>query len=286
VKQSQIDALNLTSWRVAGCGAEPVRADTLCAFADRFASAGFQASSLLPSYGLAEHVVAVTLARTGLQVDAIDGSRLVGDSRAVAPINGSASSAVRVVSCGRALPNHEVRIVDDCDRPLPERSIGHIVARGPSVMQGYFDQPAATVEALRNGWLHTGDLGYIAGGDLFVCGRTKDLIIRQGRKYHPPDLEAAIIGLRELPLAGVVVFGITRIDETDEVVAVLETRASGRCSDLEDRVRRRVRETAGLELDRVLVAPPGTIPRTTSGKVRRGETRARLQAGTLLEGQL
>jgi fatty-acyl-CoA synthase len=280
VKPSQIDALDLSSWRVAGCGAEPIRPDTLRAFAERFARAGFRASSFVASYGLAEHSLAVAFARDGIQEDVVDAQRLVHQSIAVPSANGSAR-VIRLVGCGRAFPDHEIKIVDDEGRTLPERHLGSIVARGPSVMQGYFDDPAATAEALRGGWLHTGDLGYLADGQLFVCGRTKDLIIRQGRKYHPPDLEAAIADLPGVRSSGVVVFGISRIDEPDEVVAVLEARASIASDDVVEQARRRVRETAGLELDRVVVTPPGTIPRTTSGKVRRAETRDRFLAGTL-----
>jgi fatty-acyl-CoA synthase len=287
VKPAQIDALDLSCWRVAGCGAEPVRPDTLQAFAERFARAGFRATSLTPSYGLAEHALAVTLSRGGLTVDAIDATRLVGESRAVPvaqPGDSAASAApvVRVVGCGRGFPGHTVQVVDDQNRPLPDRHVGQIVARGPSVMAGYFENPAATAEALKDGWLQTGDLGYLADGELFVCGRTRDLIIRQGRKYHPPDLESVIAEVRGIPISGVVVFGISHVADADEVVAVLEARARALAHDIEDSVRRRVRETAGLELDRVVIAPPGTIPRTTSGKVRRAETRVRLQAGTLL----
>ena len=191
VKPSQIDALDLSSWRLAGCGAEPIRPDTLHAFAERFARAGFRASSFVASYGLAEHSLAVALAPDGVKVDSVDAQRLVRQSIAVPPVEGS-TQVVRLVGCGSAFPDHELRIVDDEGRPLPERHVGSIIARGPSVMQGYFEDPAATAEALRDGWLHTGDLGYMADGQLFVCGRTKDLIIRQGRKYHPPDLESAI----------------------------------------------------------------------------------------------
>ena len=174
--------------------------------------------------------------------------------------------------------------MDDEGVAVPDRHVGHIVARGPSVMRGYFENPAATEETLRDGWLDTGDLGYMANGSLFVCGRTKDVIIRQGRKYHPPDLESAIADVDGIRPSGVVVFGVNRVDQADEVVAVLEARASLAPGDVVDSVRRRIRETCGLELDRVVVTPPGTIPRTTSGKVRRAETRARLEAGTLLTG--
>ena len=280
VKPSQIDALDLSSWRLAGCGAEPIRPDTLRAFAERFARAGFRASSFVASYGLAEHSLAVAFGRDGIHEDAVDAQQLVHHSIAVPSANGS-TRVVRLVGCGHALPGHELKIVDDEGRMLPERHLGSILARGPSVMQGYFEDPVATAVALRDGWLHTGDLGYLADGQLFVCGRTKDLIIRQGRKYHPPDLESAIADLPGVRSSGVVVFGISRIDEPDEVVAVLEARASIASDGVVEQARRRVRETAGLELDRVVVTPPGTIPRTTSGKVRRAETRDRYLAGTL-----
>jgi fatty-acyl-CoA synthase len=283
VKPSQIGALDLSSWRVAGCGAEPVRADTLRAFGERFAQAGFNAASFVPSYGLAEHSLAVTFCHHGLKVDSIDAGRLVRESRAV-PMADRRSPAVRLVCCGQPFPGHEVRIVGEDGRSLPDRYVGRIVVRGPSVMAGYFEDPLATADALRGGWLHTGDLGYLAEGELFVCGRSKDLIIRHGRKYYPPDLESAIAELRGIRPAGVVVFGINRPDEADEVVAVLEARASMTREDIIEHVRRCVRETAGLEIDRVIITPPGTIPLTTSGKVRRAETRARFEAGTLLTG--
>jgi fatty-acyl-CoA synthase len=280
VKTAQLETLDLSRWRVAGCGAEPIRPDTLRQFADYFRPAGFDVRSFLPSYGLAEHALAVTFAHGGLHVDVVDAERLVRDSRAVPVVNGSAS--VRVVRCGRPFPGHEIRIVDDNFHALPERQVGAIVARGPSVMQGYFEQPEATAEALRDGWLFTGDLGYLADGALYVCGRTKDLIIRQGRKYHPPDIESSLADLQGVALSGVVVFAVNHVEHADEIVAVLETRAGGRSDEIEQAVRRRIRETSGLEIDRVVLTPPGTIPRTTSGKVRRAETRNRLEAGTLV----
>ena len=280
LKSSQVESLDLSRWRVAGCGAEPIRPDTLQQFADYFAPAGFRSSSFLPSYGLAEHSLAVTFAHGGLHVDVVDAERLVRDSRAVPVVNGS--PAVRVVRCGRGFPGHALRIVDENFNDLPERHVGQIIASGPSVMQGYYEQPEATAATLRDGWLLTGDLGYMADGSLYVCGRTKDLIIRQGRKYYPPDIESSLADLQGVALSGVVVFAVNHVEEPDQVVAVLETRAGGRAEEIEEAVRRRIRETAGLEIDRVVLTPPGTIPRTTSGKVRRSETRDRLEAGTLV----
>ena len=282
VKSSQVATLDLSKWRVAGCGAEPVRAETLREFAQHFASTGFRSSSFMPSYGLAEHSLAVTFSKGGLKVDAVDAGRLGRESRAIPVVNGS--PAVQLVGCGRPFPGHDVRIVDEHERPLAERHVGRIEAKGPSVMAGYFENPDATADTLRGGWLHTGDLGYMADGELFVCGRTKDLIIRQGKKYHPPDLESTIADVQGVRPSGVVVFGIHSMTDTDQVVAVLEARASSTNDEMVDDVRRRVRETTGIELDRVVVTPPGTIPRTTSGKVRRSETRERFEAGTLLTG--
>ena len=283
VKTSQVEALDLSSWRVAGCGAEPVRAETLRAFAEHFAPSGFKPSAFLPSYGLAEHSLAVTFAKGGLKVDVVDAGILNRESRAIPVVNGSPS--VKIVNCGQPFPGHEVRIVDDQGQALPDRHVGRIVARGPSVMNGYFENPEATAQALDGGWLHTGDLGYMAAGCLHVCGRTKDLIIRQGKKYHPPDLESSIASMQGVRPSAVVVFGITKTAEADQVIAVLEARASSTSDDISEHVRRRVRETSGLEIDHVVVTPPGTIPRTTSGKVRRAETRARFTAGTLLSGR-
>lgn len=279
VKPSQIDALDLSSWRVAGCGAEPIQTHTLLQFAEHFARTGFTASSFLPCYGLAEHSLAVSFGQGGLHADVVDADQLVRESRAIPAANGSTS--VRVVRCGKALPGHTIRIVNESFEDLPDRHVGAIAVRGPSMMQGYFNDPEATAAAVRSGWLMTGDLGYLVDGSLYVCGRTKDLIIRQGRKYHPADLEAALADITGVALAGVVVFGLDQLEGSDKVVAVLETRGTGRGADIESAVRRRIRETAGLELDRVVLAPPGTIPRTTSGKVRRSEARARLEAGTL-----
>lgn len=279
VKTSQLASLDLSSWRVAGCGAEPIRPDSLDAFATHFAPAGFSREAFVPSYGLAEHSLAVTLGRGPIQVDFVDASRLIRDSIAAAA--DPERPTVRVVGCGRPFPGHALKVVDDEFRELPERHAGSIVLRGPSMMQGYFDDPDATAAVMHEGWLVTGDVGYVAGGELFVCGRTKDLIIRQGRKYHPPDLESAISDLEGIPVTGVVVFGINHLESADTVVAVLESRVSRRADEIAEQARRRVREAAGLELDAVVVTAPGTIPRTTSGKVRRAETRARFQAGTL-----
>jgi fatty-acyl-CoA synthase len=167
VKMSDLEGVDLSCWRVAGCGAEPIHAPTLAAFAERFRSAGFRETSFLPGYGLAEHVVAATFAPRDRPIRT-DGA---------------------LVSCGVPLPGHRLRIVNENGADLSEREVGEILLSGPSVMQGYFENGRVTRDQVHEGWLRTGDLGYLAAGELYVCGRLKDLIIANGRKIHPQDLE-------------------------------------------------------------------------------------------------
>ena len=171
VKPSQIEALDLSSWRVAGCGAEPIRPDTLQAFADRFASAGFRASSFVPSYGLAEHSLAVSLARDGMMVDRVDAARLGRESVAVPALNGS--PAVRIVGCGAAFPATTSRSWTTKAWPLPERHVGHIVARGPSVMAAISRIRPRPRKRCGTAGSHTGDLGYMATVSCSCAGGPK-----------------------------------------------------------------------------------------------------------------
>ena len=184
-----LDGLDLSSWRVAGCGAEPINAQTLTAFAEKFGPAGFRASCFVPSYGLAEHVLAATIGvrEREPRVDVVSAEALSNGSTA-APVDPDGDAVIRLVSCGRPLSGHALRIVRDNDSPAHEREVGEIALAGPSVMVGYYKDPESTARAVRDGWLHTGDLGYLSDGELFVCGRLKDLIVINGRKYHPQDL--------------------------------------------------------------------------------------------------
>jgi fatty-acyl-CoA synthase len=258
-KDSELLDLDLSSWRIAGCGAEPISADTLAAFAERFAPAGFRPGCFVPSYGLAEHTVAVTFARR-------DGPPRVDVER-------------RVVACGRPLPGHALRILDDDGRVLEDGSVGEIAVSGPSLMRGYLCEEGLEDEPVRDGWFRTGDLGYLDAGELFICGRKKDLILVAGRKYHPEDLEAAVAGLPRLRRGGVVAFAGGACRDGDRVVVVAE--ASRPDADLVREVRRCVYEASRLQVDDVRLVPAGTIPRTSSGKLRRADTRALYDAGAI-----
>ena len=282
VKDADLDAIDLSSWRVAGCGAEPVHPPTLDAFAKKMARAGFRETSFLPSYGLAEHVVAATFPPRGraprvhqVAVDALT------EQRVARPPEDSKPS-MALVSCGSPLPGHQLRIIDARGRPLPDGRVGEITLAGPSVMAGYYRDDALTSETIRDGWLHTGDLGYLADGELFVCGREKDVLIVNGRKYHPQDLEWAVDDLTGVRRGRVVAFGTSEDGRADRVVLVVEPSGTVDPGQLTDSIRRRISDLFGLYVDDVALVPGGTVGRTTSGKVQRSLTKARYERGELL----
>ena len=283
IKDAELDGLDLSSWRVAGCGAEPIQAATLEAFAAKLAPVGFRASSLLPAYGLAEHTLAVSLAprNRGLRVDTVRGSRLAASRRAV-PCRPDGPDASRLVACGGPFPGHALRIADDRGRPVADRVVGEILVSGPSVMRGYLSGPDATAEIVRDGWLATGDIGYVADGELYVCGRRKETIIVGGRNYFPQDLESVVDGVPGVRSGGVAAFAATAPGHPDRAVVVVETHAGAPADAVQAEVRRRVLQATGLAVDEIVLAPKGTIARTTSGKLRRAELRERYAAGTLV----
>jgi fatty-acyl-CoA synthase len=283
VKDTDLEGLDLSSWRVAGCGAEPIHAPTLAAFAEKFGPVGFRETSFLPSYGLAEHVLAATFPprARGPRVERLLCDDVTGRRIATSAPNGSTGEHVTVVSCGLPLPGHEIRITDEQGRPLPERAIGEITLAGPSVTPGYYRDEELTGRTIRDGWLHTGDVGYLSNGELFVCGRVKDIIIINGRKYHPQDLEWGIEDLAGIRRGRVVAFGTVDRGKADRAVIVVEPSGTVPADVLTDAIRRRIVDLYGLLVDDVLLVPRGTVARTTSGKVRRAATKMRYERGEI-----
>ncbi|MES1256069.1 MAG: AMP-binding protein, partial [Acidobacteriota bacterium] len=192
-------------------------------------------------------------------------------------------SAVTLVGCGRALPEHEIRIVGEDGLALGDREIGEITLAGPSVMLGYYKNPELTSQTIRDGWLYTGDLGYLSGGELFVCGRAKDIIIVNGRKYHPQDLEWALSDMAGVRRGRLVAFGTVEQGVSDRVVIIVEPSGTIPAEALAETIRVRISEAFGLYVDDIVAVPSGTIGRTTSGKVQRAATRARYERGSLLD---
>ncbi len=263
VPDDELRGLDLTSWRVAFNGAEPVRASTLERFARRFAPFGFDARAATPVYGLAECAVGLTFPPLG---------------------RGPLIDSGGVVSCGRPLPGHQVRVLDEGGREAPERLEGRVEFRGPSATAGYFDNPQATRTLLHGEWLDTGDLGYFAQGELYITGRVKDVIIRGGQHIHPYDLEEAVGALAGVRKGCVAVFGATdRVSGTERVVVVAETRVAE--AEARQALRRRIAELArahlGAPADDIVLAGARVVLKTSSGKIRRAACRELYERGVL-----
>ncbi len=280
VKDSEIAGLDLSCLVAAGCGAEPIQRATLQAFADRYAPYGFRRRAFLPCYGMAEHSLAVTFVglEDDLRADRVAPSALAR-GRAQAP---EGEAALDVVSCGRPFPGHQIRIVGEGGERLPEGEVGQIQLSGPSVMRGYWEDPERTAAVLQDGWLSTGDLGYLKDGELYVTGRIKDLIIVNGRNFYPTDLEwqaSLVPGVRR---GNVVAFGVqdARLGR-ERVVLAVECRELHRADEIRAAVTAAVLEALSLRLDEVLLLAPGSLPKTSSGKLQRARTAQLYQEGTL-----
>jgi 1-acyl-sn-glycerol-3-phosphate acyltransferase len=275
--ESRLAGLDLSSWRVAFNGSEPVNPATIARFAARFAAHGFNPQAHTPVYGLAESAVGLAfppLHREPL-IDCIDRTQLA-ESNVAVPAKSTDAQALSVVSCGLPLPGHELRTVDATGRELPERCEGRIEFRGPSATSGYFRNPEATRSLFDGDWLDTGDLGYVAGGELYVTGRAKDVIIRGGQHIHPTEAEAAIGNIAGIRKGCVVVFGVAdRTAGTEKVVVLAETRETDPATKAS--LRRTVAELAtsalGAPVDDIVLAPPHTVLKTSSGKIRRAACR-------------
>jgi 1-acyl-sn-glycerol-3-phosphate acyltransferase len=280
-----LEGLDLSAWRVAFNGAEPVHVQTLERFIARFAPYGFRRNAMTPVYGLAECSVGLAFPPLGRGplVDHVARDSLE-PGRRVRPVDAGDPHASHVPACGRALPGHELRIVDDADRPLPERTVGRIQFRGPSATDGYYRNPQATVALFHDGWLDTGDYGYLADGEVRITGRAKELIIRAGRNLYPYDLERAVAELPGVRRNGVAVFASPDPATGEERLVVLaETRECD--PEARERLRRRIHECAVaiLEIppDDVVLAAPRTVPKTSSGKIRRSACRELYERGAL-----
>ncbi len=271
---ADLAGLDLSRWRVAGVGGDMVRAVPLQAFARRFEGAGFSERAFVASYGMAEATLALTMSPPGggVRRETLASDRLerVGEA---APASGEAR--VRdFIRCGPVLAGHELEVRDEAGAPLPDRRVGRIFVRGPSLMRGYFEQPEATDAVLGpDGWLDTGDLGFLAEGELTPTGRAKDLILQNGRNIWPQDLEwtveTEVVGLRSGDVAA-----FPSAAEAGGVVALVQTRVrdpAARTQLMAD-VAGLLRARHGVEAE-VRLVPAGALPQTSSGKLRR--TRAR-----------
>jgi len=277
VSDSAIQGLDLGSWRMACNGAEPVSPACMRDFSARFAPCGFHPEAIAPVYGLAESSVGVTFPPPGrgLVVDRIRRDEFISTGRAI-PAAGSAGDALEFAASGYPLPGHQIRIVDTMGRELPERCEGRLEFTGPSTTSGYFRNPEATSLLLHGTWLDSGDLAYVAGGDVYITGRCKDIIIKAGRNIYPYELEEAVGGIPDIRTGCVAVFGSSDpLTGTERLIVLAETRAHD--PDTRELLRNRITELAmdllGAPPDDIVLAPPHTVLKTSSGKIRRAASR-------------
>ena len=281
VAADTLTGLDLSSWRIAINAAEPVLASTIERFTARYAAHGFRAEAMLPAWGLAENVTIATAHPVGARpfIERIDRRRLATDNLAV-PAAG-AGDGLASVAIGRCLPHCAVEIRDAAGRVLPERHVGTIWLQTNSLFSGYHSDAAQTARVLVDGWLDTGDQGYLVGPDLFFIARQKDLVVIGGEKYAPHDIETLINRVPGVREGCVVVFGaLNEARGTEDVCAVVETREAAADSreHLIEAIRVAVAGATGIGLRHVLLVPPGGVEKTTSGKLARSATRRRWAA--------
>lgn len=281
-RRAMPNGLDLSCVRMWGCGAEPVSERVLSDFEQHLASCGVRPRSVAPCYGLAEATLAVTFTRPGKtrEVQHIDAAVWEADGKARAPGGTGPRSERAVVSCGTPLPGYAVTIVDERGDALPDECAGEIVVTGPSVATAYVGAAQDSTRTFRDGRLFTGDRGYLSRGQLFVTGRMKDTLILNGRKYDPHVLE---YWAEQVPLVRRAVAVNVARDVGEVLVVVVETTESKQ-TDVAHAVRAQLAANVGVQVHRVVNVAVGSLPRTTSGKLRRGATRALVEEMNLDEG--
>ena len=283
IADEDMQGIDLSSWRFAFNGAEPVSPDTIAAFAQRFAKWGFRESSVSPVYGLAECTLGVSFTPPGVpwRADALDREAFSRTGEAVTA-RPDDPSPLKVVGCGMVIEDHDLRVVDAAGLELPDRHEGVLQFRGPSATSGYYRNPEQTKSLFDGEWVNTGDRAYLSGGMLYITGREKDIIIRGGRNISPYELEQAVGDLAGVRRGCVAVFGSTDTASGTERVVVLAEMRSGDASRHES-LKRMINELAvnltGAPADDIVLAPPATVPKTSSGKIRRTAAREFYERG-------
>ncbi len=273
IDDADLVGLDLGSLRYVANGAEPVSIHTLRRFIERFSRYGFRGEAMAPVYGLAECAVALALPPPGRGplIDRVNRDALT--RRGVAePATADDTNAIEFTACGRPLPGHEIRIVDDAGREVEERREGRLEFRGPSATSGYFHNEPKTRELFHNGWLDSGDRAYLAKGDVFITGRIKDIIIRAGQHVYPHELEEAVGDIGGFTKGAVAAFGVTDpASGTERIVVLAETGQADAAEReaLKARARNVVTTIVGWPPDDIVLVDPGTVPKTSSGKIRR-----------------
>ncbi len=267
------ERFDLSRWRIAGNGADMIRPDVMQRFTDAFAPAGFDAKAFLPSYGLAEATLAATIMPPGegMEVELVEETELSGEQQS----DGSRPKRFRaIVNCGKPVRDTLIEIREEDRAVLGEKTIGKVWMQSPSVMAGYYRDQEATDACMVDGWLDTGDMGYMSNGYLYIVGRAKDMIIINGKNHWPQDIEWAVEQLPGFKAGDIAAFSITTPggDETPAVLVQCRTSDKIERLRLREEIRDKVRSITGMNCVIELV-PPRTLPRTSSGKLSRAKAR-------------
>ena len=281
--EHELEGLDLSSWRFAFNGAEPVSPETMTEFAAKFARWGLRENAMSPVYGLAECSVGLAFTPPGerWRVDLLDRERFSATGQAILA-KADDPAPLKVVACGEVLPGHDVRVVDSAGLELPDRHEGSLQFRGPSATSGYYRNPEATKGLFAGDWLNTGDRAYLSDGRMYVTGREKDIIIRGGRNISPYELEEAVGDIAGVRRGCVAVFGsLDPKNGTERVVVLAETREpeSSRHGEIRTRINELAIGLIGAPVDDIVLAPPHTVPKTSSGKIRRVAAREYYERG-------
>lgn len=267
------DRFDLSRWRLAGNGADMIRPDVMQHFTDAFADAGFDPKCFVPSYGLAEATLAVTLMPSGegIVVDLVEESELSGVPKAD---NDEPVRYRAIVNCGKAVRDTTIEIREEDGSLMGNKAIGQVWVQGPAIMEGYYRDQEATDACMKDGWLDTGDMGYLSDGYLYVVGRAKDMIIINGKNHWPQDIEWAVEQLPGFKSGDIAAFSITAPsgEETPAVLVQCRTSDINERTRLHGMIRDKVRAITGMNCVIELV-PPRTLPRTSSGKLSRAKAR-------------
>ncbi|MFH8409816.1 fatty acyl-AMP ligase [Streptomyces sp. NPDC018019] len=277
VRDEELDGVDLSCWRMAVCGAEPVQPATARRFVERFSRWGLPPRAFTPGYGMAEATLVITVKRPDapFRYDSIDRETAVTGGRVV-DVDPQSPTAVQVVDCGVPVAGAEVRVVDDNGEPLGENQIGHVQFRSPSRTTGYFDLPEESAAATdATNWWRTGDIGYLRDGSLRITSRAKDLIIMRGANYFPSDFEQAAETVPGVRLGAVIAVGHRPEDaDSEELHLIVETELDGEQHEaLRQAVRAAVSSRTGVTPAAIHLVPKRSIPKTTSGKLQRAKAR-------------
>jgi 1-acyl-sn-glycerol-3-phosphate acyltransferase len=284
IADEEMEGIDLSSWRFAFNGAEPVSPDTIAAFTDRFSPYGFRKNSVSPCYGLAECSVGVAFTTPGepWRMDTLDREAFSSSGEAI-EAEPQDPAPLKVVGCGQVIAGHDLRVVDGAGLEAPDRQEGLLQFRGPSATSGYYRNPEATKALFAGGgWLNTGDRAYLYDGMVYITGREKDIIIRGGRNISPYELEEAVGDLPGIRRGCVAVFGsLDRASGTERVVVLAETREKD--ATLHEELKKKINLLAmsliAAPADDIVLAPPATVPKTSSGKIRRVAAREYYERG-------